>query len=73
MEITDEMIRQEAAECDARKVQQARRMSLVEKLRAGAQLFEDACKMTLRGIRLKHPDWTPLQCQEELKRRVDHL
>ena len=51
MEITKEQIRREAAECDARKIEQARRMSGFEKLRAGAELFEEACAMTMRGIR----------------------
>lgn len=73
MEITREMIRQEAAECDARKVEQARRMSGGEKLRAGAELFEDACRITLSGIKFQHPDWRPEQCREELKRRVAFL
>ena len=70
MEITSEQIRQEAAECDARKVEQARRMSGAEKLRAGAVLFEEACEMTLRGIRFQNPDWTSEQCLQELRRRV---
>ena len=70
MEITKEQIQAEAKACDDRKVEQARRMSLQEKLRAGAELFEDACQMTLRGIRMQHPDWDEQACFEELKRRV---
>lgn len=70
MEITKEQIQAEAKACDDRKVEQARRMSLQEKLRAGAELFEDACKVTLRGIRMQHPDWDERACLAELKRRV---
>ena len=70
MEITKEQIQADAKACDDRKVAQARRMSLQEKIRAGAELFEDACSMTLRGIRMQNPDWSEEQCFEELKRRV---
>jgi len=70
VEITKEQIQAEAKACDARKVEQARRMSLQEKIRAGAELFEDACQMTLRGIRMQHPDWDETQCFDELKRRL---
>ncbi|MFC0019250.1 hypothetical protein [Roseibacillus persicicus] len=45
-------------------------MSGAEKLRAGAELFEEACAMSLRGIRFHHPEWTDEQCRRELTRRV---
>ena len=70
MEITKEQIRREAAECDARKIEQARRMSGFEKLRAGAELFEEACAMTMRGIRFQNPEWSDEECLKELKGRV---
>lgn len=70
MEITAEMIRQEAKECDARKVAQARQMSGAEKLRAGVELFESACEVTLAGIRFEHPEWSPDRCLAELRKRV---
>jgi hypothetical protein len=70
VETTMEQIRQDAADCDARKVAQARRMSGPEKLRAGAELFEDACEMTMHGIRAQNPQWNEQQCSEELKRRL---
>lgn len=70
MDLTREQIRQEAAECDARKVEQAKRMSGQEKLRAGAELFEMACKTTMAGIRARHPEFTEEECLEELRRIV---
>lgn len=66
--MTPEQIQAEAAECDARKVEQARRMSGREKIRAGAELFESACQMTLRGIRARNPEWSEEECFAELRR-----
>lgn len=70
MELTEEQIRQEAAECYARKIRQAKRMSPFQRFLAGAELFEDACKITLLGIRHQYPHWTDDECLAELKRRV---
>ena len=54
--ITDEEIRLEAKACDARKLAQARRMTPAERFFAGAELFKEACKTTLAGIRAQCPD-----------------
>lgn len=70
MEITEEQIRQEAAECYARKIRQAQRMTPLEKFLAGAELFEDACKVTLSGIRNQYPHLNPEECLEHLKHRL---
>ena len=51
MSITDEEIRLEAKACDARKLAQAMRMTPAERFFAGAELFEQACDITLAGIR----------------------
>lgn len=70
METTDEQIREQAAECLARKVQQANAMTDRELFFAGAELFEDACKVTFWGIRHQNPGWTDDECNAELKRRI---
>ena len=70
MEITEEQIRQEAAECYARKIRQAQRMTPLEKFLAGAELFEDACKVTLSGIRNQYPHLNREECLEHLKHRL---
>ena len=68
MSITDEEIRLEAKACDARKLEQAKRMTPAERFFAGAELFEDACQITLAGIRAQYPDRTEEEHLEELKR-----
>ena len=70
MELTEEQIRQEAADCYARKVSRAKLMSPLEKFLAGAELFEDACMITLSGIRNQYPHLTNAECVEYLKRRL---
>ena len=67
MEITKEQIQAEAKACDARKVEQARRMNPQEKLRAGAELFEDECAMAVRRIRSELPKLSKEKCQVVLK------
>jgi hypothetical protein len=56
---------------DAEDLEQARMMSPSQKLRAGGDLFDDACRWTLAGIRDQHPDFTPEQAMDELRRRVE--
>jgi len=73
METTDEQIRQQAAECHARKIRQAQRMSPFEKFTAGAELFEYACGITLSGIRNQNPHWSGEQCRAELRERLKFL
>jgi hypothetical protein len=56
MSITDEEIMLEAKACDSRKLAQAMRMTPAERFFAGAELFEQACEITLAGIRAQYPD-----------------
>ena len=55
---------------DREDVEQARRMTGSQKLRAGGDLFDDACRWTLAGIRRDHPGITEADAMKELKRRV---
>ena len=63
----DELI----AQLDAEDLEQARNMTPSQKLRAGGDLFDDACRWTLAGIRHQHPSFTPEQALDELRRRLD--
>jgi hypothetical protein len=67
MSITDEEIRLEAKACDARKLAQAKRMTPAERFFAGAELFEEACQITLAGIRAQYPDRSDDFHRKELK------
>lgn len=49
------------------EIERARAMSPAEKLRAGAELFEYACRITLAGIRHQHPEAS----EEELRRILE--
>ncbi|MBK1834940.1 hypothetical protein [Roseibacillus ishigakijimensis] len=71
MDLTSEQIRQDAANCDARKVEQARRMSPREKFFAGAELFDDACQVTLAGLRAQYPTFSSQDLRKELKRLLE--
>jgi hypothetical protein len=66
MEPTPELI--EAL--DREDIEQARRMTGSQKLRAGGDLFDDACRWTLAGIRADHPGISETAAIAELKRRV---
>jgi hypothetical protein len=55
---------------DREDIEQARRMTSTQKLRAGGDLFDDACRWTLAGIRRDHPGISDEQAIAELKRRV---
>ena len=70
MQITDEQIQAEAKACDARKLEQARRMTPTERFLAGAELFEEACAVTLAGIRADYPKEDSEYHLEELRRFV---
>ena len=70
MQITGEQIRAEARACLESKIRRARRMSPKERFFAGAELFEDACQITLAGIRAKHPDWGQDDLMSELRRLI---
>jgi len=66
MEPTPELL----AQLDAEDTVQARHMTGAEKLRAGGDLFDDACRWTLAGIRRQFPGITPEQALNELRRRL---
>lgn len=60
--LIDELYREEVVE--------ARAMSPADKVRAGQQLFEAACRITLAGIRNQNPGATEEQCREILRQRL---
>lgn len=60
-----------ARQIDREKIERARAMTLIEKFRAGAELFEDACEVTRSGIRGRHPQWNEDQVEAELIRRIE--
>lgn len=70
MEVTGEMIREMARDCDARKVAQARRMSGRELFFAGVELFDYACGISLAGMKARHPDWSQEELRAGLKKLV---
>jgi hypothetical protein len=59
------------AELDREDIEQARRMTPSQKLRAGGDLFDEACRWTLAGIRHDHPGITPEAALAELRRRLE--
>jgi hypothetical protein len=61
--LIDELYREELRE--------ARAMSAEQKIRAGQQLFESACRITLLGIRNQSPDASEEQCLKILRQRLE--
>jgi hypothetical protein len=59
------------SELDAEDGEQSRQMSGSQKLRAGGDLFDDACRWTAAGIREQHPEFTQRQVLDELRRRIE--
>ena len=60
--LIDELYREELIE--------ARAMSPEEKVLAGQQLFEAACRITLAGIRNQNPNASEAECLEILRQRL---
>ena len=60
--LVDELYREELSE--------ARAMSPAEKVLAGQQLFEAACRITLAGIRNQNPGASDQECLEILRQRL---
>jgi len=60
--LIDELYREELRE--------ARAMTPAEKIRAGQQLFEGACRITLAGIRTQNPEASEEQCRGILRQRL---
>ena len=67
-DMTNEEIRLEAKACDARKLAQAKRMTPAERFFAGAELFEEACQITMAGIRADSPKESEAFYLTELRR-----
>ena len=67
METTDEQIRQQAAECLARKIQQANGMGDRELFFAGAELFDYACRISLAGLRNDYPNLSESEIGQKLR------
>lgn len=67
MEPTAELI----AQLDAEDLEQARRMTGSQKLRAGGDLFDEACRWTLAGIRAQNPGISDDDALHELRRRLE--
>jgi hypothetical protein len=51
-------------------IEQARRTSASLKLRAGGDLFDNACRWMLAGIRRERPGITNEEAMKELRRRI---
>ena len=66
MEPTRELLDQ----LEREDIEQARRMTPAQKLRAGGELFDEACRWTLAGIRKDYPGISPADALEELRRRI---
>jgi hypothetical protein len=68
MEPTPELL----AQLDREDIEQARRMTPAQKFRAGGDLFDQACRWTLAGIRHQYPGISDADALEELRRRLEH-
>jgi hypothetical protein len=53
------------------EVLEARRMPPEQKLLAGQQLFEAACRITMAGIRNQFPEASEERCREILRERLE--
>ena len=51
------------------QVDQARKMTLEQKFRAGGQLFDAACRFALADIRANMPGASEAECLQRLRRR----
>ncbi len=66
MEPTPELLDQLRRE----DIEQARAMSISDRLRAGGDLFDYACEITLSGIRFQNPGISDTDALNELRRRL---
>jgi hypothetical protein len=67
MEPTKEFIEQLHRE----DIEQAKQMTLEDKILAGAELFDYACEITKAGIRSQYPHLSDAEVLSELIRRVE--
>ena len=61
--LIDELYREE--------LRDARAMRPEDKVLAGQQLFESACRVTLAGIRHQNPGASEQECREILRKRLE--
>jgi hypothetical protein len=61
----------EFIDLDREQVEDARRLSVAQKLLLGGDLFDAACAVTLSGIRAQHPGISPERATEILHQRLD--
>ncbi len=54
----------------AARIEQARRLNPGEKAMDGVRLFDDACRITMDGIRAQHPHAGPDQVLRILRQRL---
>jgi hypothetical protein len=52
------------------RVLRARRMSIAEKILAGPELFDMACRISRDGIRAQHPEADDQRVEELLRQRL---
>ena len=52
------------------QVEQALRMTPAQRFRAGAELFDAACRFSLAGIRSNFPGASREECLERLRQRL---
>jgi len=67
MEPTKELL----VQLEREEIEDARRMTPSQKLRAGGDLFDEACRWTLAGIRQDHPGISEAEAMKELRRRLE--
>jgi hypothetical protein len=53
------------------EIEDARRMTVSQKLEAGGDLFDAACEVALSGIRVQYPGISDDQALDILRRRLD--
>jgi hypothetical protein len=56
---------------DRESIEQALRQTPAQRMRAGADLFDAACRVTLAGIRCQHPGISAADALDELRRRLE--
>jgi hypothetical protein len=66
MHSLEELIR----ELNEEDLARARRMTGSQKLRAGGDLFDDACRWVMAGIRNDRPGISDAEAMDELRRRL---
>jgi hypothetical protein len=63
-------IKQLADEIYRDRVRRARQMSIADKILAGPELFDMACRISRDGIRAQHPEADDRRVEELLRQRL---